>query len=64
MIFQIDNYDSFTFNLFHYLDGLGARVVIHRNDKIAASDVVAADPDTTFSRLLKTGTRRAAAAQC
>ena len=35
MIVLIDNYDSFTFNLFHYLGGLGADVVVHRNDKIS-----------------------------
>src|SRR5712675_1757535 len=45
MIVLIDNYDSFTFNLFHYLGGLGARVRVHRNDKIAADDVIGADPD-------------------
>ena len=45
MIVLIDNYDSFTFNLFHYLGGLGADVVVHRNDKIAADDVIGADPD-------------------
>jgi anthranilate synthase component 2 len=45
MIVLIDNYDSFTFNLFHYLGGLGAEVVVHRNDKIAPDVVLAADPD-------------------
>jgi anthranilate synthase component 2 len=45
MIILIDNYDSFTFNLFHYLGGLGAQVVVHRNDKIASEAVIAADPD-------------------
>jgi anthranilate synthase component 2 len=45
MIVLIDNYDSFTFNLVHYLGELGAAVTVHRNDKIAAADVVAADPD-------------------
>ena len=45
MIVLIDNYDSFTFNLVHYLGGLGADVVVHRNDKISAADVVAAAPD-------------------
>jgi anthranilate synthase component II len=45
MIVLIDNYDSFTFNLFHYLGGLGANVVVHRNDKIAIGDVIAADPE-------------------
>jgi anthranilate synthase component II len=45
MILLIDNYDSFTFNLFHYLGGLGADVAVHRNDKIAVKDVLAADPE-------------------
>jgi anthranilate synthase component 2 len=45
MIVLIDNYDSFTFNLVHYLGGLGADVVVHRNDKVSADDVVGADPD-------------------
>jgi anthranilate synthase component 2 len=45
MIVLIDNYDSFTFNLFHYLGGLGADVVVYRNDKIAADRVMAMDPE-------------------
>src|SRR5206468_27805 len=45
MIIVIDNYDSFTFNLVHYLGGLGAEVVVHRNDKLTPADVVGADPD-------------------
>jgi anthranilate synthase component 2 len=45
MVVLIDNYDSFTFNLVHYLGGLGADVVVHRNDKIAVKDVLAAKPD-------------------
>ena len=45
MIVLIDNYDSFTFNLVHYLGGLGADVVVHRNDKISVADVMAAEPD-------------------
>ena len=45
MIILIDNYDSFTFNLVHYLGGLGADVVVHRNDKISAAAVLDADPD-------------------
>ncbi len=45
MIVLIDNYDSFTFNLFHYLGSLGADVVVHRNDKISADAVIAAEPD-------------------
>jgi anthranilate synthase component II len=45
MIILIDNYDSFTFNLVHYLGGLGANVVVHRNDKISADAVLAAQPE-------------------
>jgi len=45
MIILIDNYDSFTFNLVHYLGSLGAEVVVHRNNKISAAAVMAADPD-------------------
>ncbi len=45
MIVLIDNYDSFTFNLVHYFGELGADVVVHRNDKVTAQAVVAADPD-------------------
>ena len=45
MIVLIDNYDSFTFNLVHYLGELGADVVVHRNDKVTSAAVVDADPD-------------------
>jgi anthranilate synthase component 2 len=45
MIVLIDNYDSFTFNLFHYLGGLGSEVVVHRNDKISVQQVLGLDPD-------------------
>ena len=45
MIVLVDNYDSFTFNLFHYLGGLGADVLVHRNDKITTDRVLAIDPD-------------------
>ncbi|MBI5114487.1 MAG: aminodeoxychorismate/anthranilate synthase component II [Rhodovulum sp.] len=45
MIVLIDNYDSFTFNLVHYLGGLGADVVVHRNDKMSADAVIATAPE-------------------
>ena len=45
MIVLIDNYDSFTFNLVHYLGELGAEVAVHRNDKVSATDVIGTDPD-------------------
>ena len=34
MLLLIDNYDSFTYNLFHYLGELGAEVVVKRNDEL------------------------------
>jgi anthranilate synthase component 2 len=34
----IDNYDSFTYNLWHFLSELGADVVVHRNDKISVAE--------------------------
>jgi anthranilate synthase component II len=40
----IDNYDSFTFNLVHYFGAEGARVDVHRNDKISVADVLDAHP--------------------
>ena len=44
MFILIDNYDSFTYNLFHYLGELGARLEVHRNDKIAVNEVMAKHP--------------------
>lgn len=44
MIVVIDNYDSFTWNLVHYLGELGARLRVHRNDKVGVDDVIAAEP--------------------
>lgn len=40
----IDNYDSFTYNLWHYLGELGADVVVLRNDKTTVDDVLAMNP--------------------
>ena len=45
MILLIDNYDSFTFNLVHYLGGLGADVSVQRNDTLTADDAIASRPD-------------------
>ena len=39
-IILIDNYDSFTFNLFHYLSSLKVNVDVIRNDKISSKDIV------------------------
>lgn len=41
----IDNYDSFTWNLVHYLGSLGASVTVHRNDQISVAAVLAGAPD-------------------
>ena len=45
MILVIDNYDSFTWNLVHYLGELGAKLDVVRNDKIAAEDALARAPE-------------------
>ena len=45
MIVLIDNYDSFTYNLVHYLGDLGADTVVHRNDKVTVDEVLASGPD-------------------
>jgi anthranilate synthase component 2 len=44
MIVLIDNYDSFTWNLYHFLGDLGAETVVHRNDKISVGQVISAKP--------------------
>ncbi len=41
----IDNYDSFTFNLFHDLGRLGADVTVVRNDEITTEALIASEPD-------------------
>ena len=38
-VLLIDNYDSFTFNLYHYISSLGVTVDVVRNDKITAKDI-------------------------
>ncbi|MDD3288004.1 MAG: aminodeoxychorismate/anthranilate synthase component II [Alphaproteobacteria bacterium] len=45
MLLLIDNYDSFTYNLAHYLGELGANVVVRRNDALSASDAINLKPD-------------------
>lgn len=45
MLLLIDNYDSFTYNLVHYLGELGADVVVHRNDALDVQSALALHPD-------------------
>ena len=42
-ILMIDNYDSFTFNLVHYMEALGAEVEVFRNDAISVEDALKFD---------------------
>ncbi|MFN0219776.1 MAG: anthranilate synthase component II [Hyphomicrobium sp.] len=44
MLILIDNYDSFTYNLVHYLGELGAESVVIRNDKATVAEIVAMKP--------------------
>jgi anthranilate synthase component 2 len=45
MILVIDNYDSFTYNLVHYLNELGAETLVHRNDAISVDEALGLRPD-------------------
>lgn len=45
MVFVLDNYDSFTYNLVQYLGELGADVVVRRNDEVTVEDIAAMQPE-------------------
>ena len=45
MVFVLDNYDSFTYNLVQYLGELGAKVEVRRNDQVTVDEVEALKPD-------------------
>lgn len=44
MLLLIDNYDSFTYNLLHYVGSLGVDVVVHRNDALNVQEAMALKP--------------------
>ena len=46
MLLLIDNYDSFTYNLFNYLGELGEEVVVKRNDQITVQDALSMRPQS------------------
>jgi anthranilate synthase component II len=48
MILVIDNYDSFTYNLVHYLAELGAETVVRRNDALTVQDALALKPEAVL----------------
>lgn len=45
MVFVLDNYDSFTYNLVQYMGELGAEMTIRRNDELTVDEVEALDPE-------------------
>ena len=45
MILVIDNYDSFTYNLVHYLNELGAETLVHRNDALSVAEALGIKPE-------------------
>lgn len=45
MVFVLDNYDSFTYNLVQYLGEMGEQVEVRRNDEVTPQDVEALSPD-------------------
>lgn len=48
MILLIDNYDSFSYNLVHFLETLGEPVKVLRNDEMAAEEMLALNPDAVL----------------
>ncbi|MDB5457110.1 MAG: glutamine amidotransferase of anthranilate synthase [Caulobacter sp.] len=48
MILIIDNYDSFTYNLVHYLNELGAQTLVHRNDDLTVQQALALRPEAVL----------------
>ena len=44
MFLLVDNYDSFTYNLWHFLGELGAEFEVRRNDKVTVDEILAMDP--------------------
>ena len=45
MVFVLDNYDSFTYNLVQYMGELGAEMTVRRNDELTPEEVESLDPD-------------------
>jgi anthranilate synthase component II len=45
MFLLVDNYDSFTYNLWHYLGELGAKVEVRRNDALSVDEALAMQPE-------------------
>ena len=45
MVFVLDNYDSFTYNLVQYIGELGAKVEVRRNDQVSVAEVEAMQPE-------------------
>ncbi|MGD0798896.1 MAG: aminodeoxychorismate/anthranilate synthase component II [Acidobacteriaceae bacterium] len=45
MVFVLDNYDSFTYNLVQYVGELGAEVVVRRNDEVTPKEIEAMGPE-------------------
>ena len=54
MLFVLDNYDSFTYNLVQYLGELGAEPAVYRNDAVTVEEVLALKPEgrCAFTRSL------------
>ena len=48
MILVVDNYDSFTYNLVHYLNELGAETLVVRNDALSVAEALALRPEAVL----------------
>ena len=47
-VLMIDNYDSFTYNLVHYIEEIGSKVTIKRNDTINIKEIIKINPEIIF----------------
>ena len=47
-VLMIDNYDSFTYNLVHYIEEIGPKVTIKRNDTINIKEIIKINPEIIF----------------
>ena len=55
MLLLIDNYDSFTYNLYQYLSELGAQVKVVRNDAVSLDDIAAMAPENLVHFVFEDG---------
>ena len=64
MLTLIDNYDSFTYNLVHFLGELGASARVYRNDKVSVDEVMAESETAAFVLVIRRSGKFMAGGSC